>query len=174
MIYSVQDRFPELSFESFVAPSADIIGSVRLARFASVWFQVVLRGDNDWIEIGEGSNIQDGTVIHTDTGLPTRIGSGVTVGHKAFLHGCIVGDNSMIANGALVLDHAQIGQNCIIAAGALVAPNKIIPDGSVVMGSPGKIIRQVTASDLALIARAAVSYHAHLAIYRTQLKEIKL
>ena len=122
MIYTIGERRADLAPGSYVAPSAQLIGSVRLAADASVWFNVVIRGDTDWIEIGEGSNIQDGTVIHTDPGVPVRIGANVTVGHAAFLHGCSVGDGSMIANGAMVLDGAVIGRRCLIAAGALV-PN---------------------------------------------------
>ena len=131
---------------------------MRLASLASVWFNVVIRGDCDWIEIGAGSNVQDGTVIHTDVGVPTRIGAGVTIGHMAFLHSCTVGDGSMIANGAMVLDRVQVGRQCLIAAGALVPPDKVIPDCSVVMGAPGKVVREVTERDLAMLARAPENY----------------
>jgi carbonic anhydrase/acetyltransferase-like protein (isoleucine patch superfamily) len=130
---------------------------------------VVLRGDNDWIEIGADSNIQDASVIHTDRGVPTRIGERVTVGHVAFLHCCTVGDDSLIANGARVLDRVVIGRHCLIAAGALIPPDRTIPDGSVVMGSPGKIVREVTERDLALIAQTARHYAARAASYRAKL-----
>lgn len=172
MLYSLDQRTPELHGESWVAPSADVIGSVRLAVGASVWFGCVLRGDNDWIDIGADSNIQDGTVIHTDTGVPTRIGARVTVGHQAFLHSCTVGDDTMIANGAMILDRAVIGRGCLIAAGALVPPDKIIPDGSVVMGAPGKIVREVTERDRDLIVRAAAHYRRRLDQYRQGLRPI--
>ncbi len=170
MIHAFGERLADLAPDSYVAPSAQLIGSVRLASLASVWFNVVIRGDCDWIEIGPGSNVQDGTVIHTDEGLPTRIGAGVTVGHMAFLHSCTVGDGSMIANGARVLDRVQIGRHCLIAAGALVPPDKVIPEGSVVMGAPGKVVREVTARDLALLARAAESYRQRTQHYRALLR----
>ncbi len=170
MLYAIGERRPDIAADSWCAPSAEIIGSVRLAAGASVWFNVVLRGDNDWIDIGAGSNIQDGSVIHTDEGVPTRLGVGVTVGHMAFLHCCTVGDESMIANGAMVLDRSVIGRRCIIAAGALVPPDKQIPDGSVVMGSPGKVVRQVTERDLALIRGAAASYARRAQRYRESLR----
>ena len=170
MIYRLAERRTELLGNNYVAPSADLIGSVRLATGASVWFGCVLRGDNDWIIVGAGTNVQDGTIIHTDAGFPTQVGAGVTIGHRAFLHSCTVGDGSMIANGAMVLDRVIIGRQCIIAAGALIPPDKVIPDGSVVMGSPGKIVRQVTTRDLALIAGAGASYRERAAVYRQQLQ----
>lgn len=170
MLYTIGERRPDIAPDAYVAPSADLIGSVRLGAEASVWFNVVLRGDNDWIDIGSGSNIQDGSVIHTDEGVPTKLGARVTVGHMAFLHCCTVGDESMIANGAMVLDRSVIGRHCIIAAGALVPPDKEIPDGSVVMGSPGKIVREVTERDLALIRGAATSYARRAQQYRESLK----
>jgi len=170
MLYSLGDRAPEVAHDVYVAPSADVIGTVRLAAGASVWFNVVIRGDSDWIEIGEGTNVQDGTIIHTDEGAPTRIGANVTIGHKALLHSCFIGDETLIANGAMVLDRSIIGRHCIIAAGALVPPDKEIPDGSVVMGSPGKIVREVTERDLALIRGAAASYARRAQHYRESLK----
>lgn len=170
MIYALGDRRADLAADCYVAPSAQLIGTVRLAALASAWFHVVIRGDNDWIEIGAGTNVQDGTVIHTDVGAPTRIGAGVTIGHMAFLHSCSVGDGSMIANGAMVLDRAQVGRNCLIAAGALVPPDKVIPDGSVVMGAPGKVVREVTARDLAMLSRAAEHYQRRTHQYRSELR----
>jgi len=169
MIYEYDGRRPEIADDAYVAPSADVIGSVRLGARSSLWFQVVLRGDNDWIEIGADSNVQDGSVIHTDRGVPTRLGERVTVGHVALLHCCTVGDDSLIANGARVLDRVVIGRHCLIAAGALIPPDRTIPDGSVVMGSPGKIVREVTERDLALIASTARHYAARAAAYRDKL-----
>jgi carbonic anhydrase/acetyltransferase-like protein (isoleucine patch superfamily) len=166
MLYALGDRAPEIAHEVYVAPSADVIGSVRLARGASVWFNVVLRGDNDWIEVGEDSNIQDGTVVHTDDGAPTRIGARVTIGHQALLHSCTVGDETLIANGAMILDRCVIGRHCLIAAGALVTPDKHIPDGSVVMGSPGRIVREISARDLEWIRGAAENYRVRAQRYR--------
>ena len=170
MIYSISGRSAEIAADAYVAPGADVIGWVRLLPGASVWFGCVLRGDTEWIEIGAGTNVQDGTVIHTDPGVPVIVGPNVTIGHRAFLHGCTVGEGSMIANGAMVLDRSRIGRNCVIAAGALVPPDKEIPDGSVVMGSPGKIVRETSARDLTMIARAAESYRRRAEQYRQELK----
>lgn len=170
MLHSIGSRVPELHPECWVAPSADVIGSVRLAAGASVWFGCVLRGDSDWIDIGLDTNIQDGTVIHTDAGAPTHIGARVTVGHRALLHSCTIGDETLIANGAMVLDRSVIGRHCLIAAGTLIPPDKQIPDGSVVMGSPGKIVREVTERDLALIRGAAASYARRAQRYRESLR----
>lgn len=170
MIYTLGDRRIEtVGDEFFVAPSADVIGTVRLGRWASVWFGAVLRGDNDWIELGESTNVQDGTVMHTDSGVPLVLGKNVTVGHKAFLHACTVGDNTMIANGAMILDRATIGSNTIVAAGAFVPPGKTIPDGVVVMGSPAKVVRELTDKDRLLIAGAAHHYVENARRYRDQL-----
>jgi carbonic anhydrase/acetyltransferase-like protein (isoleucine patch superfamily) len=170
LIYTLGSRRLETTDDSYyVAPGAHVIGSVRMGREASVWFNAVLRGDNDWLIIGDGSNVQDGAVIHTDPGMPVDIGHNVTVGHLAFLHGCTVGDDSMIANGAMVLDRARIGRNCVIAAGALVPPGKEIPDSSVVMGAPGKVVRQVSDADLTMIARAAARYRKRIKEYRENL-----
>lgn len=173
MLYRLADRTPEIDALAWLAPSADVIGTVRLAAGASVWFGCVLRGDNDWIDVGVDTNVQDGTVIHTDRGLPTRIGARVTVGHQAFLHSCTVGDDTMIANGAMILDRAVIGRGCLIAAGALVPPDKVIPDGSVVMGSPGKIVRECGERERAMIQRAAVHYRHRIDEYRSGLRVIE-
>ncbi len=173
MLYTLGERRLVTASDSwFVAPSADVIGNVRLGHEASVWFGVVLRGDTDWIEIGAGSNVQDGSVLHTDEGLPLIVGARVTIGHVAFLHGCTVGDDSMIANGAMILDRVRIGAHCLIAAGAMIPPGKVIPDGSVVMGSPGRIVREVTERDLALITGAAESYRLRGALYRRELRAV--
>lgn len=170
MIYTISERSAEIAPDAYVAPSADVIGWVRLRAGASVWFNCVLRGDTEWIEIGEGSNVQDGTVIHTDPGVPVVVGAGVTIGHRAFLHGCTVGEGSLIANGAMVLDRSRIGRHCVIAAGALVPPDKDIPDGSVVMGAPGRVVREVTERDLAMIARGVDSYRRRAEQYRNELR----
>ena len=170
MIYELGERrIQTIGDEYFVAPSADVIGTVRLGRWASVWFGAVLRGDNDWIEIGEGSNVQDGTVMHTDKGEPLVIGRDCTIGHKAFLHACTVGDGTMIANGAMVLDGAHIGSNSIVAAGAFVPPRKSIPDGVVVMGSPAKVVREITDKDRQMLIGAAAHYVENAQRYRREL-----
>jgi carbonic anhydrase/acetyltransferase-like protein (isoleucine patch superfamily) len=153
----------------YIAPGAQVIGSVVLGAGASLWFNCVLRADDERIEIGAGSNVQDGSVIHVDAGAPTVLGRDVTVGHMVLLHSCCIGDESLIGNGAIVLDRARIGRHCLIAAGTLVPPDREVPDGSVLMGSPGRIVRSVSAQDLSLIAHAAASYRARMQRYRAQL-----
>ena len=140
-IYALDGTAPELSPDTWVAPSADLMGRVRLLSGASVWFGAVLRGDNEWITVGEGSNVQDGCVLHTDLGAPLTIGRNCTIGHRAILHGCTIGEQSLIGMGAIVLNHAVVGSRCLIGAGALVPEGKVIPDGSLVLGMPGKVIR---------------------------------
>ncbi|MET0497270.1 MAG: gamma carbonic anhydrase family protein [Steroidobacteraceae bacterium] len=170
MIYSLGARHLEtVGEEYFAAPSADLIGSVRLGRWASVWFNAVLRADNDLIELGEGTNVQDGSVLHTDDGVPLIVGANCTVGHKAFLHACTVGEHSLIANGAMVLDGAKIGSFTIVAAGAFVPPRKVIPDGVVAMGSPAKVIREVTQKDRELLINSALHYQENARRYRREL-----
>lgn len=174
MIYTLGGRrIVTTGDEYYVAPSADVIGTVRLGKWASVWFNAVLRGDNDWIEIGDGSNVQDGTVIHTDEGEPMIVGAHCTIGHKALLHACTVGDFSMIANGAMVLDGAKIGRYSIVAAGAFVPPRKTVPDGVVVMGSPAKVIREVTDDDRRTLTGAAQHYVGNAQRYRRDLVAAK-
>ena len=171
MIYTLGDRRIETAGDNYyVAPDASVIGTVRFGIGASVWFNCVLRGDSDWINLGDGVNIQDGTIIHTDEGEPVTLGSRVSVGHRALLHGCTVGESTLIANGAMVLDRVKIGRHCLIAAGALVTPGKVIPDGSVVMGSPGQIVRQVNERDLNMIEFIADHYMARIERYKRELK----
>jgi carbonic anhydrase/acetyltransferase-like protein (isoleucine patch superfamily) len=156
--YSFNDVQPELASESWVAPSADLMGKVRLLHQASVWFGAVLRGDNDWITVGEGSNVQDGCVLHTDLGAPLTIGSHCTIGHAAILHGCTIGDGSLIGMGAVVLNHAVIGNGCLIGAKALIPEGKIIPDHSLVVGAPGKVIRMLDQEAVAGLLKSAAGY----------------
>jgi carbonic anhydrase/acetyltransferase-like protein (isoleucine patch superfamily) len=171
MIHSLGSRRLETAGEDYyIAPGAQIIGSVRMGVGASVWFNCVLRGDSEWITLGEGVNVQDGSVLHADPGEPLELGKNVSVGHRALLHGCTVGESTLIANGAMVLDRARIGKHCLIAAGALVPPDKIIPDGSLVMGVPGKIVRGVTDEDLELIAGVARHYRERIALYKRDLR----
>ena len=144
MFYDLKDKKPKNSGENWVAPNATVIGDVILEKNSSIWFNAVLRGDIENIYIGEGSNVQDGSVLHTDPGCPLKIGKDVTVGHLVMLHGCTIGDNSMIGIGAVILNKAKIGKNCIIGAKALITENKVIPDNALVVGSPGKVIREVT------------------------------
>ena len=144
MFYNLKDKKPQNSIENWVAPNATIIGDVTLKKNSSIWFNAVLRGDIENIHIDEGSNIQDGSVLHTDPGCPLNVGKNVTVGHLVMLHGCTIGDNSLIGIGAVILNKAKIGKNCIIGAKTLITENKEIPDNSLVVGSPGKVIREVT------------------------------
>ena len=144
MFYDLKDKKPQSSGENWVAPNATIIGDVTLEKNSSIWFNAVLRGDIENILIGEGSNVQDGSVLHTDPGYPLKVGKNVTIGHLVMLHGCTIGDNSLIGIGAVILNNAKIGNNCIIGAKTLIAENKEIPDDSLVVGSPGRVIRKVT------------------------------
>jgi carbonic anhydrase/acetyltransferase-like protein (isoleucine patch superfamily) len=159
-VYALDGVLPELpaAGDFWIAPSADVMGRVRLRKDASVWFGAILRGDNDWIEIGEGSNVQDGCVLHTDMGAPLTVGRNCTVGHKAILHGCTIGDNSLVGMGAIILNHARIGSNCLIGAGALVTEGKVIPDNSLVVGAPAKIIREIDAEVADRLSLSAQSY----------------
>lgn len=158
MKYRLGDMRVETHPTSWTAPTATLIGKVRLQAGASVWFGAVLRGDNELIDIGEGSNVQDGTVMHTDMGSPLTIGKGVTIGHNAMLHGCTVGDHSLIGINAVVLNGARIGKHCIIGANALIAEGKEIPDGSLVMGSPGKVVRELTDAQKSMLEASAAHY----------------
>jgi carbonic anhydrase/acetyltransferase-like protein (isoleucine patch superfamily) len=169
LIYDYGERRLVTTGRQFIAPSADVIGSVRLGDECSVWFNAVLRADNDWINVGAGSNIQDGSIIHTDPGLPVTIGERVTVGHQVMLHGCTLEDDTLIGNGAIVLDGALIGAGSLIAAGALIAPNARIPPGSVVMGSPGKVVRPVAERDLARMREGCEAYRRKAREYATKL-----
>jgi carbonic anhydrase/acetyltransferase-like protein (isoleucine patch superfamily) len=172
-IYTLGERRLVTAGDDFyIAPGAQVIGSVVLGAGASVWFNCVLRADDERIEIGSGSNVQDGTVVHADPGSPTLVGREVTVGHMVMLHSCVIGDESLIGNGAIVLDRVRIGSHCIIAAGTLVPPDREVPDGSVLIGSPAKVIRQANAQDLAMIARGAAHYRARMRQYRELLKPL--
>jgi carbonic anhydrase/acetyltransferase-like protein (isoleucine patch superfamily) len=171
-IYSIGDRKPVLAPTAWVAPGAHVLGRVELADGASIWFGAVLRGDNEPIVIGTGSNVQENSVLHTDMGFPLTLGAYVTVGHQAMLHGCTVGDGSLIGIQAVVMNGVTIGRDCLIGAGALVPEGKVIPDRSLVLGSPGKIVRQLTDDDIARIRQGADSYVARAAAFRTQLQRI--
>jgi carbonic anhydrase/acetyltransferase-like protein (isoleucine patch superfamily) len=155
--------------ENWSAPNSSIIGDVTLEKNTSIWFNATLRGDIENIYVGEGSNIQDGSVLHTDPGYPLKIGKDVTIGHLVMLHGCTIGDNSLIGIGAVILNGAKIGKNCIIGANALVTENKVIPDNSLVMGSPGKIVRQVTSEEIKSISDNAIHYQQNWKKYSKSL-----
>jgi len=158
MIYDFENTTPTLHKDSWVAPNAVLIGKVILKKDANVWFNVVLRGDIEPIIIGEGSNVQDGSVFHTDPRCPLTLGKGVTVGHMVMLHGCEIADDTLIGIGSTILNKTKIGKNCIIGANTLITENKVIPDRSLVLGSPGKIIRQVTDKEIEDIKENARHY----------------
>ncbi|WP_295219446.1 gamma carbonic anhydrase family protein [uncultured Brevundimonas sp.] len=173
-IYALGDSKPQLppQGEYWVAPSASVIGNVILQSNASVWFGAVLRGDNDPITVGPDSNIQDGSVLHTDMGSPLTLGRGVTVGHKAMLHGCEVGDYSLIGIGAVVLNGVKIGRNCIIGANALITEGKIIPDNSLVVGQPGKVVRERDPAHIAVLQMSAEHYVQNWKRFAAELRSL--
>ena len=158
MFYDLEDKNVKNLGENWSASNASIVGDVTIEKNTSIWFNTTLRGDLENIYVGEGSNIQDGSVLHTDPGYPLKIGKDVTIGHLVMLHGCTIGDNSLIGIGAIILNGAKIGKNCIIGANALVTENKEIPDNSLVIGSPGKIARQVTNEEVKSITQNAIHY----------------
>ena len=170
MKYRLGDSLVETHPDSWIAPTAVLIGKVRLEQGASVWFNTVLRGDNELILIGKHSNVQDGAVMHTDMGYPLTIGTGVTIGHKAMLHGCTVDDYSLIGINAVILNGARIGKHCIIGANALIGEGKVIPDGSLVMGSPGKVVRELTEAQKLKLEASAANYVKNGQRYARDLK----
>lgn len=169
MQYDIEQRTAECDPSAWIAPNATVIGSVRLRAEASVWFNAVIRGDNEWIEIGERSNVQDGSVLHTDPGVPLVIGPDVTVGHLVMLHGCQIGERSLIGIGAVILNRVKIGRECIIGARTLIPEGKEIPDGSMVMGSPGKVVRELTAPERQMLKLSAQHYVQNARRYRERL-----
>ena len=158
MFYDLENKKVKNLGQNWIAPNASIIGDVTLEKNISVWFNATLRGDIENIHVDEGSNIQDGSVLHTDPGYPLKIGKNVTIGHLVMLHGCTIGDNSLIGIGAVILNNTKIGRNCIIGANTLITENKVIPENSLVIGSPGKIVRQVTEEEVRLIKKNALHY----------------
>ncbi|MCB2093414.1 MAG: gamma carbonic anhydrase family protein [Rhodobacteraceae bacterium] len=170
MIYALDGVSPDLHEGAWIAPDATLIGKVVLERFASVWFGSTLRGDNEEIRVGAGSNIQDDCVLHTDMGFPLVIGANCTIGHKAMLHGCIIGEGTLIGMGATILNGARIGRGCLIGAGSLITERKEIPDGSLVMGAPGKIIRTLDADAKEALSAAAAGYRANARRYARGLR----
>jgi carbonic anhydrase/acetyltransferase-like protein (isoleucine patch superfamily) len=171
-IYRLGDLIPEIDPEAWVADSAELIGRVELAAGTSVWFNATIRADNDRVRVGARSNVQDGTVIHTDDGIPVIIGEGVTVGHQVMLHGCTIGDGSLIGIQSVVLNGARIGRECLIGAGALITEGKDIPDRSLVMGSPGKVVRLLTDEEVERIRRGNAHYVEKARQYRQILRPL--
>ena len=171
-IYALDGHTPQLADDTWVAPDANLIGQVILEDGASVWFGATLRGDNEPITIGRGSNVQENCVMHTDMGFPLTIGENCTIGHKVMLHGCTIGNNSLVGMGATILNGAKIGNNCLIGAGALITEGKEIPDGSLVMGAPGRVIRQLDEKALQSVTSGAIHYQENMRRYRDGLKAV--
>ena len=172
MIYALDGLAPQIAADAFVAPDANLIGRVVLEPGASVWFGATLRGDNEEIRIGAGSNVQENCVLHTDMGYPLVIGPDCTIGHKAMLHGCVIGAGSLIGMGATVLNGAKIGKGCLIGAGALITEGKEIPDFSLVMGAPGKVVRTLDEAAQARLLKSAAGYRANAARFRSGLTPV--
>lgn len=165
-LYALDGVSPEVADDTWIAPDANVIGKIIVEEEASIWFGATLRGDNEAIVVGAGSNIQENSILHTDMGYPLIIGTGCTIGHKAMLHGCTIGNNSLIGMGATVLNGAKIGKNCLIGANALITEGKEIPDGSLVMGAPGKIIRQLDEAGIEGLRKSALGYQANMRRFR--------
>ena len=172
MIYALDDVAPRIDADTWVAPDANVIGNVVLEAGASVWFCATLRGDNEEIRVGAGSNLQENVVCHTDPGFPLDIGANCTIGHKAMLHGCTIGDGSLIGMGATVLNGARIGRGCLIGAGALIPEGREIPDFSLVMGMPGKVVRSLDAAAQARLLSSAAHYQARMRRFRDGLRAL--
>ena len=168
-IYTLDGHAPQIAEDSWIAPDANLIGKVVIEDLASVWFGCTLRGDNEEIRVGAGSNVQENCVTHTDMGYPLVIGPGCTIGHKAMLHGCILEENVLIGMGATVLNGARIGRNSLIGAGALITEGKEIPEGSLVMGAPGRVVRSLDAAAIATLRATALHYQQNMRRYRTGL-----
>lgn len=168
-LYTLDGVAPEVAEDVWIAPDAHVIGRVVLGQGASVWFGAVLRGDNEPITVGAGTNLQEGCILHTDMGYPLVLGRDCTIGHRVTLHGCTVGEGSLVGMGATVLNGAVIGRNCLIGAGALVTEGKQIPDGSLVMGAPGRVVRQLDAEEIARLLQSAQNYRANAQRFRAGL-----
>ncbi len=173
MIYQLANLTPSLTKSNFIAPNATLIGDVTLGKHASIWFNVVIRADMATIKIGENSNIQDGSILHVDTNFPMSIGSNVTVGHKVMLHGCTIGDNTLVGMNAVVLNGANIGKNCLIGANSLVTENMQVPDGHLVLGSPAKVIKALDDATQAMFTESAMHYVENGQRYINELTELK-
>jgi carbonic anhydrase/acetyltransferase-like protein (isoleucine patch superfamily) len=171
-IYTLDGHSPQIAEDTWIAPDANLIGKVVIEERASVWFGCTLRGDNEEIRVGAGSNLQENCVLHTDMGYPLVIGPGCTIGHKVMLHGCTLAENVLIGMGATVLNGARIGRNCLIGAGALITEGKEIPEGSLVMGAPGRVVRSLDADAIEGLRAAAQHYQDNMRRYRTGLRPV--
>jgi carbonic anhydrase/acetyltransferase-like protein (isoleucine patch superfamily) len=171
-LFRLGDAVPRLGEGAWVAESATVVGRVDLGAQASVWYGAVLRGDNEWITLGARSNVQDGSVLHTDIGSPLTLGADVTVGHQAMLHGCTIGDNSLVGIQAVILNGAKIGANSIVGAGALVTEGKVFPDGVLIVGSPARVVRELTPEQISRLRLSAMHYVANAARHRDEVERI--
>ena len=171
-LFRLGDKAPQLGENAWVAPNATVIGDVHLGANASIWWNATLRGDNDPIYIGDNSNIQDGSVLHTDEGIPMLIGADVTVGHLVMLHGCTVGDGSLIGIGSVILNRAVIGKGCVVGANTLIPEGKVFPDHVLIVGSPGKVVRELSADDVIHLKHAAAHYVANARRYKDTLNPL--
>jgi gamma-carbonic anhydrase len=174
MYFILADKKPTVSPNVYIAPGAKIIGDVAIDEYASVWFNAVLRGDTQGIRIGRGSNVQDGTVIHVDSKYPTVIGSDVTIGHSAIIHGCTIADRVIVGMGSIIMDGAVIGENTIIGSGTVIPAGKTYPPGVLILGSPGKVIRELTSEEIEKIVISAQIYKNRGIQYRSDLQQIEL
>ena len=172
-IYALGEDAPKIHDDTWVAPDANLIGKVVMEAGSSVWFGCTIRADHEEIRIGEGSNVQEDCVMHVDAGYPLTIGKDCTIGHKVMLHGCEIGDNTLVGMGAMILNGAKIGKNCLIGAGALVTENKEIPDNSLVMGVPGKVVREVDEKNAQRITSGALHYQDNMRKFRDEMKAVK-
>lgn len=171
-IYQIDQKTPQIAASAWIAPNATVIGDARLGDNVSIWWNAVLRGDNDPIHIGANSNIQDGSVLHTDEGVPMHIGANVTVGHMVMLHGCTVGDNSLIGIGSVILNRAVIGKHSIVGANTLIPEGKVFPDGVLIVGSPGKVVRELSEEEKARLQKSADHYVDNARRYASRLVEL--
>jgi len=171
-VYKLGDISPTIAQSAYVAPTASVIGNAVLADYSSVWFGATLRGDNECISIGVNSNVQDGVVLHTDPGFPLRVGGNVSIGHQAMLHGCTVGEGSLIGIQAVVLNAAIIGKGCLVGAGAVITERKVFADGTLILGAPAKVVRELTAEERENLLKVAANYAARGAYYRNHLQLI--
>ncbi len=171
-VYELNGVAPRIAASAWIADSAQVMGEVEIGENSNLWFGAIVRGDTETIRIGNNTNIQDGSVLHADVGMPLTIGDNVTVGHQVMLHGCTVGDGALIGIGAIVLNGAKIGKGCIVGAGALVTEGKEFPDGSMILGSPAKAVRELTPAQKEGLVKSAIHYVENAELYKTQLKRI--
>ena len=172
-IYQLGDESPDIDPSAYIAESANIIGKARIEAFASIWFNVTIRGDNECITVGANSNVQDGCILHTDPGFPLVIGKDVTIGHQAMLHGCSIGDGSLIGIQAVLMNGAKIGRNCLVGAGALITEGKEFPDNSLIIGTPAKVLRSLSEQEIAGLGRNSDNYVKRGQLFKMELKRIE-